>query len=113
MLGISKMKIIGTYAYFGSRTNLFDPAGRTRHNHEAANRTSKLKSNDYNLLNINILYLCNCALLKSELSITYAHATFDKCYPSSVTNCHKSRTPSPICHTFYLQISNSQVSILN
>jgi len=27
-------------------SNLFDPAGRTRHYHEAAGRTSKLKSND-------------------------------------------------------------------
>jgi len=27
-------------------SHLFDPAGRTRHNHEAAGRTSKLKSND-------------------------------------------------------------------
>jgi len=27
-------------------SNLFDPAGRTRHNHEAAGRSSKLKSND-------------------------------------------------------------------
>src|SRR6218665_2957237 len=27
-------------------SNLFDPAGRTRHNNEAAGRTSKLKSND-------------------------------------------------------------------
>src|SRR6218665_1529146 len=48
-------------------SNLFDPAGRTRHNHEATGRTSKLKSNDSNLLNINILYLCNCNLLKSEV----------------------------------------------
>ena len=27
-------------------SNLFHPAGRTRQNHEAAGRTSKLKSND-------------------------------------------------------------------
>ena len=27
-------------------SNLFDPAGRTRHNHEAAGRTNKLESND-------------------------------------------------------------------
>jgi len=27
-------------------SNLLDPAGRTRYNHEAAGRTSKLKSND-------------------------------------------------------------------
>jgi len=26
-------------------SNLFDPAGRIRHNHEAAGRTCKLKSN--------------------------------------------------------------------
>src|SRR6218665_777109 len=51
-------------------SNLFDPArskgayvlsgfrycaGTTRHNHEAAGRTSNLKSNNYNSLNINIL----------------------------------------------------------
>src|SRR6218665_722814 len=33
-------------------------------------------------------------------SITYAHTTFDKFYPSSVTNCHKSRTP-PIKYVIF------------
>src|SRR6218665_1883339 len=37
-----------------------------------------------------LLYLCNnCNFLNQR----YAHATFHKCYPSSVTHCHKSRTP--------------------
>src|SRR6218665_1354434 len=83
-------------AYSTVLSSLFDPVGRIRHNHEAAGRTSKLKSNDYNLLNINILYLCDCSLLKSEVvQNVYVHATFDKFYPSSVTNCHTSRTSSP------------------
>ena len=39
-----------------------------------------------------ILYLCNCNLLKLEVVhsvCTVAHATFDKFYHSSVTDCHK------------------------
>ena len=50
-------------------SNLFDPAGRTKHNHEAAGRTSKLKSNHYNFLYIrpNLVYLCDCNPLKSEV----------------------------------------------
>src|SRR6218665_1238596 len=48
--------------------------------------------------NINIFYSCHCRpnLLKSEVvhNVCTAHATFDKFYLSSVTNCHKSRNPS-------------------
>ena len=60
---------------------------------------------------------CNFVIVmfwNTMLSITYAHDTFDKCYPSSVTNCHKSRTPPLKYVTFsraymYVQISNSHV----
>src|SRR6218665_534954 len=45
--------------------------------------------------------LCNCNLLKSEVvHNVYVHATFDKFYPSSVTNCHTSRTP-PLKHVTF------------
>ena len=44
------------------------------------------------------LIYCTCVIVicwNQRLFITYAHATFDKFYPSSVTNCQKSRTLSP------------------
>ena len=45
-----------------------------------------------------ILIYCFCVIVifwNQRLFIMYAHATFDKLYPFSVTNCQKSRTPSP------------------
>ena len=43
------------------------------------------------------LTYCICVIVifwNQRLFITYVHATFDNFYPSSVTNCHKSRTTS-------------------
>src|SRR6218665_1853245 len=37
--------MIYSFIHTSVLSNLFDPAGRTRYNHEAAGRTSKLKSN--------------------------------------------------------------------
>jgi len=42
------------------------------------------------------LIYCICVIVifrNQRLSIMHVHDTFDKFYPSSVTNCHKSRTP--------------------
>src|SRR6218665_1048332 len=70
-------------------SNLFYLTGHTKNNHEAPGCTSKLKGKDYNLLNINILYLCNCNSFKSGVVHNVCHASLDTFLPIP---CHKTVT---------------------
>src|SRR6218665_1087522 len=83
-------------------SNLFDPAGRTRHSQEAAGRTSKVKNNDKNLLNIDILYLCNYNLLKSEVVHNVCTRYFRQILPLLCHKLSKISDHVPLCMSHFL-----------
>ena len=73
-------------------SNLFDPVGRIRHTVIMKPRAAPVNSKGTTKICWTLVY-CICVIV-IFWNQRYAHATFDKCYPFSVTNCHKSQTPS-------------------
>jgi len=69
-------------------SNLFYPAGRTRHNIIMKPRAAPVNSKVTTKICWTLKY-CICVIVifwNQRLSITYAHAAFDKFHPFSVTN---------------------------
>ena len=69
-------------------SNLFDPVGRTRHNHEAVGRTILVSSKVTTKICWTLIYciwVIIVIFLNPRLSITCVNATFDKFYLTSVT----------------------------